>query len=229
MNPLTKALIAPLLGTSPLGETLPENPMPIFRAWFDEAFKALGREAGPAMAIASTTQEGTPSVRMVLCKLIGDEPPTVTFFTNYESRKAKELDANPKIAAVFHWAQFTRQVRLEGTVVRASEQVSDDYFRTRPLLSRLGAWASAQSQPMGAREELVASVAKVAAKFGVSGALSAMSDDGDGIPRPPFWGGYEIRISAMELWTNVSGRLHDRARFTYDSDSKRWSGTRLQP
>ncbi|MEY2795629.1 MAG: pyridoxamine 5'-phosphate oxidase [Phycisphaerales bacterium] len=229
MNPLTKALIAPLLGKSPLGEDLPSDPMPLFRAWFDEAYQALGKEAGPAMAIATTTPDGTPSVRMVLCKLISNEPPTVTFFTNYESRKAKELEANPKIAAVFHWAQFTRQVRIEGTVARASAEVSDNYFRSRPLLSRLGAWASAQSKPMGAREELVASVASVAAKFGVSGALSAMSEEGDVIPRPPFWGGYEIRISAMELWTNVSGRLHDRARWTYDAQAMAWASTRLQP
>lgn len=230
MNPLAQALFSSLLGKSPLGEVLPADPMPLFKSWLDEATESLGREAGPAMALATAGEGCVPSVRMVLCKGVSLAPPSITFFTNYESRKAMELEANPHVAAVFHWAGVARQVRIEGVAKRASAEVSDAYFRTRPLLSRLGAWASSQSRPLATREDLVAGVVSAATRFGVAAALATLSESSESIPRPPHWGGYEISIRAMELWTNASGRLHDRARWTYTEGAPSpWSGRRLQP
>ncbi|MFZ4574866.1 MAG: pyridoxamine 5'-phosphate oxidase [Phycisphaerales bacterium] len=230
MNPIAQTLYSTLLGKSPLGDTLPEDPMPLVATWLAEAESALGRETGPAMALATTGADGVPSVRMVLCKGLSVSPPTITFFTNYESRKASELDANPRVAAVFHWAAFTRQVRIEGVARRASAEASDAYFRSRALLSKLGAWASNQSRPLARRTDLVASVVETATRFGAVAALASLGEHSDAIPRPPHWGGYDIEINAVELWSNVSGRLHDRARWTYTSGAARpWSGGRLQP
>lgn len=229
MDPLTTLLAKSLLGVSPLGEDLPLDPMPLFKTWFDEALTTLGREAGPAMALATVSADAQPSVRMVLCKGISLTPPAIRFFTNFESRKSRELIANPKVSAVFHWANTARQVRIEGTASRIADADSDAYFRTRPLLSKLGAWASRQSTPLATRADLVGAVAQAASRFGVVAALTSLTQsDSDSIPRPPHWGGYEISIHAMELWTNISGRLHDRARWTYDA-SRGWSAQRLQP
>jgi pyridoxamine 5'-phosphate oxidase len=230
MNPIAQTLYNTLLGTSPLGDPLPLDPMPLFKQWLTEAEAQLGRETGPAMALATTDHSGAPSVRMVLCKGLSLAPPSITFFTNYNSRKARELDANPRVAATFHWAAFTRQVRIEGRARRSSAETSDAYFRTRALLSKLGAWASNQSHPLASRADLVAGVIDAATRFGVLAALASLSENSDAIPRPPHWGGYDIDIHAIELWTNVSGRLHDRARWTYTPDAPTpWSRERLQP
>jgi pyridoxamine 5'-phosphate oxidase len=229
MDPLTTILAKSLLGASPLGDDLPLDPMPLFKTWFDEAVASLGKEAGPAMALATVGADAQPSVRMVLCKGISIAPPAIRFFTNFESRKSREIIANPQVSAVFHWASTARQVRIEGTAAKVPAADSDAYFRTRPLLSKLGAWASQQSTPLATRADLVGAVAQAASRFGVVAALTSLAQsDSDAIPRPPHWGGYEISIHGMELWTNISGRLHDRARWTFNP-AQGWSAQRLQP
>jgi pyridoxamine 5'-phosphate oxidase len=153
------------------------------------------------MALATTTTDGRPSVRIVLCKKLVADPGYAVFFTNYDSRKGGELAANPHAAAVFHWDAFGRQVRLEGRVVLSPAEESDEYFASRALDSRIGAWASLQSQPLDSRKTLLKRVAHEAARFGTH------------VPRPPHWGGYRLWPETVELWIEGPFRVHDRARW----------------
>jgi pyridoxamine 5'-phosphate oxidase len=161
------------------------------------------------------------------------------FFTNYLSRKGRQLAENPRAAAVLHWDAMHRQVRVEGPVVKSPDVDSDAYFASRPWQSRLGAWASAQSEPIGSRQELQAAVVKSAQRFGtpVPDSASAQSDTNIVVPRPPHWGGFRLWADSVELWVEGEGRIHDRARWTRKlteaSDglihAGPWTSTRLQP
>ncbi len=213
--------------TGGLPEPLPADPMPLIARWFDEAVKAK-REPNPnAFVLATVGGSGAPSARVVLCKAIDVRDASLTFFTNYTSRKAAEFSANPRVAGVFHWDFAERQARVEGEVSRLSDAESDAYFATRHPLSRLGAWASEQSRPLPSRAILVDRVLEAMKRFGVS-AREVLSGSVSGvIPRPPYWGGLRLSIHALELWQGVSARLHDRARWTRTQNA--WTTQRLYP
>jgi pyridoxamine 5'-phosphate oxidase len=186
--------------------------------WFDAAFeRARAQESFDASraALATVASSGMPSVRFVLVKQV--DPAGFVFFTNYESRKARELRANPQAALAFHWASLGEQVRVEGVITRVPETESDAYFATRPRGSQLGAWASAQSAPIASRELLQAKLNEVSARY------QALTQ----VPRPANWGGYRLVPSTIEFWRDRSDRLHDRWAFT--RDGSRWLRTRLQP
>jgi pyridoxamine 5'-phosphate oxidase len=190
------------------------DPMVQFGRWFDDA-EAADLVEPSAMTLATATAEGVPSARMVLLR--GVDQRGFVFYTNYESRKAAELAANPRAALVFWWGELQRQIRVEGPVERTSQQESAAYFRTRPLGSRLSAWASPQSRVIPGRAVLDQRVAE----------LAAGHPDGD-IPLPPFWGGYRLVPEVVELWQGRPNRLHDRLRYTRSADG-RWRIERLAP
>jgi pyridoxamine 5'-phosphate oxidase len=188
------------------------DPLAVLTAWRDEA-AALGVGEPDAMALATSTPDGRPSVRMVLLRgLVGR---TLRFYTNLESRKSEELVANPRAAAVFHWDILRRQVRVEGRVERLPDEIADEYFRSRPRGSQISAWASPQSRPITS-EELDARVVERTKAF-----------EGREVTRPPFWGGFAIHAERVELWTGRPDRLHERRSFVYDG--ARWSEVRLGP
>ena len=194
---------------------LDADPLVELRRWLEEAREA-GLHEPEAMALATATTAGAPSVRMVLLR--GLDERGLCFFTNYESRKAAELDANPEAAVVLNWGPpLRRQVRVEGRVERRTEDESLAYFRTRGRESRLGAWASPQSQPIADRTELDERYVASSERF-------AGVDD---VPLPPFWGGFRLVPLAVELWENRPNRLHDRARYERAGDG--WSRVRLAP
>jgi pyridoxamine 5'-phosphate oxidase len=190
------------------------DPMVQFGRWFDDA-EAADLVEPSAMTLATATAEGVPSARMVLLR--GVDQRGFVFYTNYESRKAAELAANPRAALVFWWGELQRQIRVEGPVERTSQQESAAYFRTRPLGSRLSAWASPQSRVIPGRAVLDQRVAE----------LAAGHPEGD-IPLPPFWGGYRLVPEVVELWQGRPNRLHDRLRYTRSADG-RWQIERLAP
>jgi len=207
-----------------LPSTLPADPMPLFQEWFDGARKARAQPNPDAMALATASADGQPSVRVVLCKKLVADPGFVVFFTNYDSRKGRELGANPRAAAVFHWDAFGRQARVEGRIVMSPGDESDEYFASRALDSRIGAWASLQSQPLDSRRTLLKRVAAEAARFATH------------VPRPPHWGGYRLWPETVELWIEGPFRVHDRARWTRALAERGdgfapgpWSATRLFP
>lgn len=214
-----------------LPEPLPASPLEIFADWFGEARARAVQPNPDAMVLATIGADLRPAARVVLCKRI-DPAGYIVFFTNYESRKGKELTAHPRAAAVMHWDTLHRQVRIEGTVVRSPERESDEYFASRALASRIGAWASKQSQPLASREALAQEVERVAQHFGVD-PLAASAD----VPRPPHWGGFRLWIDRLELWVEGPGRIHDRAVWTRDLTStdeysfaaSAWRATRLNP
>jgi pyridoxamine 5'-phosphate oxidase len=208
-----------------LPSTLPDDPMPHFEAWFREARERKVQPNPDSMVIASATPDGKPAARVVLCKKLIANPGYVVFFTNYDSAKGHELAANPRVAAVFHWDDLSRQVRLEGRVVRCPSDESDAYFASRALDSRIGAWASLQSQPLDSRTTLLKRVAIEAAKHGPAPS------------RPPHWGGYHLWPESVELWCEGAFRVHDRAiwRRTLEPvggsgfTAGPWRSTRLYP
>jgi pyridoxamine 5'-phosphate oxidase len=192
---------------------LDPDPLRQFGTWFEEAREA-GVEVPEAMALATATPDGRPSVRMVLLKQADERG--FDFHTNYESRKSGELAANPQAALLFHWRPRGRQVRVEGRVERLSPDESDAYFRTRPRDSRVAAWASPQSRPLDDRAELEQLYDEAAQRF-----------PGEDVPRPPHWGGYRLVPDAYEFWQHAENRLHDRVR--YERDGERWAWSRLAP
>jgi pyridoxamine 5'-phosphate oxidase len=222
--------------TETLPEPLPGNPLQVVADWLAQA-TADGQRPNPnAMVLATVDARGRPSARVVLCKAIEVETGAILFYTNYTSRKGRELDGNPRVAAVFHWDQRHRQVRAEGEVRRLTDSENDAYFLSRPWQSRLGAWASAQSQPVASRAALNAAVAASARRFGIAyeGPGSAEPADVDVVvPRPAQWGGYRLTVDALELWVEGEFRIHDRALWTRDlsghAGAASWKVTRLQP
>jgi pyridoxamine 5'-phosphate oxidase len=187
------------------------SPFDQFQLWFDEALAAKLPEPN-AMSVATVNPQGQPSVRILLLK--GFDTRGFTFFTNYESRKAAEFAANPRAAVLFFWPALERQVRIEGTVGKVTPEESDDYYLHRPLGSRLGAWASIQSQPI-TREALEAREREFRERYG------------DNPPRPPHWGGYRLAPTAFEFWQGRPSRMHDRLR--YLPDGLGWKIDRLSP
>jgi pyridoxamine 5'-phosphate oxidase len=189
------------------------DPINQFRAWFENAIDADLHEPN-AMILATARKEGRPSARTVLLK--GYDERGFVFYTNYEGRKAGELEANPACALLFYWGELERQVRIEGRATRLSKEESDAYFASRPRGSRLGAWASEQSRPVEDRSVLEERIEALEAKY-----------EGREVPRPPFWGGYRIEPDSIEFWQGRENRLHDR--LVYRRAGERWNMERLQP
>jgi pyridoxamine 5'-phosphate oxidase len=238
--------------TELLPDPLPREPLQVMSDWVAYATQRRDQPNPNAMVLATADAEGRPSARVVLCKQIVPAPGYVVFYTNYQSRKGSELAANQRAAIVMHWDHLHRQVRVEGVVVQSPSAESDAYFASRPWQSRLGAWASAQSQPVGSRTELRESLESSARRFGTP----SPSEQADGtptlingdskpgavaqdypVPRPPHWGGFRLWADAVELWVEGEARIHDRARWTRKLTPKEpgqfdvgpWTVSRLQP
>ncbi|TNH41084.1 pyridoxamine 5'-phosphate oxidase [Paracoccus haeundaensis] len=194
-----------------------DDPFDIARAWLEEA-RASEPNDPNAIALASVDADGLPDVRMVLLKDIDGQglDGSFVFYTNYDSAKGRQIEASGKAAFVMHWKSLHRQIRVRGTVTREDGLQADAYYDSRALQSRLGAWASRQSQPLDARATLVAEAAKAGLRHGPRPA------------RPPFWGGYRIIPSHLEFWADGAFRLHDRFQWTRDADAG-WSVERLYP
>lgn len=209
--------------TEPDAETESElaaeaDPFHLFQTWFAEAERSEPNDAN-AMTLATATPEGAPSARMVLLKGV-DGPDAAArgfvFYTNLESRKGGDLLANPRAALCFHWKSLQRQVRIEGPVERVGDAEADAYYRTRPRGSQIGAWASAQSRPLGSRGELLKQVARVTARYPIGE-----------IPRPPHWSGFRLVPHRIEFWQSRRFRLHDR--LVYHAIRSGWRTERLYP
>ena len=195
-----------------------DDPYALFAAWFAEA-QAREINDPNAMTVATCTADGFPSARIVLLK--DHDPRGFVFYTNKHSRKGGELNANRRAALLFHWKTLQRQVRIEGMVEDVTDAESDAYYASRARISRLGAWASLQSQPLPARAELERRVAEVDARY-----------PGDTVPRPPHWSGYRVLPQRFEFWQDMPFRLHDRTVFTPLAASGKaggWATSKLYP
>lgn len=191
-----------------------DDPFGIAKDWL--AFAGQSEPSDPnAIALATVDAQGLPNVRMVLLKEITEAD--FVFYTNYESRKAQEIDASGKAAFVLHWKSLARQIRVRGITQREDGPVADAYYQSRSLQSRIGAWASHQSQPLASRGALMAQVAKVTAQKGVKP------------ERPPYWGGFRIVPLEIEFWSDGAFRLHDRFRWSRQDVGEAWKVTRLNP
>ncbi len=191
-----------------------DDPFVIARQWLDEAVKAEINDPN-AISLATVDATGMPNVRMVLLKDI--EPDAFVFYTNYESRKAVEIEQAGKAAFVLHWKSLARQVRVRGLASKEDGPIADAYYQSRSLKSRLGAWASQQSQPLKSRATLMAEVAKVTVQKGTDP------------KRPPFWGGFRITPLEIEFWSDGAFRLHDRFRWSREAIDQSWEIARLSP
>ncbi len=192
--------------------TVDRDPFKQFDLWLDEAIRAQAAEP-TAMTVATIDERGRPAAR--ICLLKGADPRGFVFFTNYESRKGRDLAAHPAAALVFFWKELERQVRIEGAVEKVAAEESDAYYRTRPIGSRIGAWASPQSAELESRAWLEARWADLAKHYG------------EDPPRPPHWGGYRIVPEAFEFWQGRRSRLHDRV--TYARAQEGWQIARIAP
>lgn len=201
------------LGSLRRQDLLPD-PIAQFRVWFDAAL-AAGLTEPNAMTLSTVTPDGKPSARIVLLK--GVDERGFSFFSNYESRKGRELAANPNAALTFLWKEMERQVRVEGTVTKVSAEESEAYFRTRPRNSRLGAWGSHQSEVIANREVLEKNMADFQARY-----------PGEDVPLPPNWGGYIVKPMDIEFWQGQRSRLHDRLVYRRQPDDS-WLVERLAP
>jgi len=223
-----------------LPDEMPADPMHWADAWIKEATAGEVQRNPTSMTIVTVDANGNPSARVVLCKQFVPDPGYLIFYTNYLSKKVKELDQHNKVAVVFHWDALGRQIRIEGQAVRSPAAESDAYFRTRDWGSQLGAWASDQSAELESREALMQQLRERAAKLGlsVSDDLQSLGQEKRAaIKRPPHWGGIRVWASAIELWIEGKDRIHDRGYWTRDlvraSDDTfsvtPWAGKRLQP
>jgi pyridoxamine 5'-phosphate oxidase len=192
-----------------------DEPLRLFQAWFDEAVKSEPRDP-TAMSLATVEPDGMPDVRTVLLKDV--DARGFVFYTNTESRKGRELAANPRAALLFYWKSLNRQVRIRGHVERVTPEEADAYFATRPKGAQIGAWASQQSRPLESRLAFEKAVAFYGAKY----ALGT-------VPRPPHWSGFRIVPLRMEFWHDRPFRLHDRVEFRRESAGAPWVKTRLYP
>lgn len=190
------------------------DPFEITRRWMTEAEASEPNDPN-AIALSTVDSDGMPNARMVLLKDVEDG--AFVFYTNYGSKKSEEVTAAGKAAFVMHWKSLRRQIRVRGHVSREDGPQADEYYGSRSLKSRLGAWASDQSQPLGSREELMAKVATVTAQKGINP------------ERPPFWGGYRIIPTEIEFWADGAFRLHDRFRWARATSTDEWAITRLNP
>jgi len=196
------------------GKFAGDDPFVLAKAWLAEA-EASETNDPNAIALSTVDADGLPNVRMVLLKDIEDD--AFVFYTNYDSQKGQEIAASGKVACVMHWKSLHLQIRVRGTVKREDGQVANDYYKSRSLKSRLGAWASKQSQPLSSRGALVAEVAKITATKGTNP------------DRPPFWGGFRISPVEIEFWADGDFRLHDRFRWSRNARGTPWNIDRLNP
>jgi len=195
------------------------DPFVQFKQWFDEALQTVKASAGVeanAMTLATATPDGKPSARIVLLKAFDQNG--FVFYTNYTGKKGQQIEDNPHVALVFHWHELERQVRIEGRAGRATEAVSDAYYNSRPRKSRLGAWASPQSQTIDHRQILEQNMAQLEEQY----------DEDQPIPRPPHWGGYCVVPTAIEFWQGRRSRLHDRILYE-ENEAGLWTIRRLAP
>lgn len=189
-----------------------DSPFKQFDIWFKQALDSHFLDPN-GFSLSTVNENGRPSSRMVLLKEYDEQG--FVFFTNYESRKGKEINDNPFASMLFFWDKLERQIRIEGKIEKVSKQESEDYFETRPYTSRLGAWASKQSQKLNSRFKLMREVVLLMAKY-----------PGD-VPLPPYWGGYRLKPDAFEFWQGRESRLHDRIK--YELDNGKWMKSRLYP
>lgn len=234
---LPRELIEVFCASPELPDPLPPDPFPLLRAWFDDE-KAAKRTPNPdAMSVATVDGAGQISNRIVLCRGIDAHAGFVTFFTNRDGRKGRDLRATQRAAACFHWDATDRQARLEGVVTLSPDAESDAYFASRRWESRLSAWTSDQSAPTSGRQALLEKMAGVLRRLGLTPEALMAQRERAPIPRPPHWGGFRLHAMRVELWVGGTGRLHDRAEWVRDvtveeSGNVRcgaWRCTRLQP
>jgi pyridoxamine 5'-phosphate oxidase len=218
---------------STLPSPTPEDPVPVVSIWLAEIVSSGHGKNPNAMALATSNRAGAPSLRMVLLKEIAPAGYAV-FYSNYQSRKGTELDENPRAAAMLYWEPLGRQVRFEGPVVRSPAAESDAYFATRPALSQLNAWSSAQSRPLASQADLERAAARIGRELGIEhdGAAATRA-----VPRPAHWGGYRLWFETVELWVEGANRFHERLQYrrelepadTHTYRAGPWSKQRLQP
>ena len=210
---------------------LPDDPFAWLDAWLRHASENAVQRNPNAMTLSTVSADGQPTARVVLAKLLDAERGYVVFFTNYNSRKSREIDGSGRVSLVFHWDSLGRQVRIDGIAVRSPAAESDAYFASRDRGSQIGAWGSDQSEPLASRDDLLRQLRDRAEALGVA------DDDEKPVERPPHWGGFRVWASAIELWIEGADRVHDRARWERrlerDGDdgfsATPWTGTRLQP
>lgn len=210
------------------------NPLSTLQDWMEKVSDSNAQPNPNCMSVSTVDSNGLPNTRMVLCKELNTEEGHLTFYTNYSSIKSKELESNAKCSALFHWDKFGLQVRIRGTAIRCTDSKNDAYFSSRDLGSQIAAWASDQSKEIESLEMMDNSYQIIMDKFSI-GNLENNSEKK--IPRPDFWGGYEIWVEEIELWKNQKNRFHDRLKFTRNINikngnidpDKKWNVIRIQP